>query len=65
MLEWTTLSYETGESSYGKHAQEVNEYLKGLPTPEAGAWPNLFNPTTGHGCGSKYTFGGPADRNRK
>ena len=30
LLEWTTLSYETGEPRYGKHATDVNAYLRSL-----------------------------------
>ena len=62
LLEWTTLSYETGEPRYGKHATDVNAYLRSLPQPDTGAWPNLFDPIGGRACSKAATFGGPADR---
>lgn len=62
LLEWTTLSYETGEPRYGKHATDVNSYLRSLPQPDTGAWPNLFDPIGGRACSKAATFGGPADR---
>ena len=38
ILEWTTLSFETGEPRYGNHALKVNNWLRTLPQPATGAW---------------------------